>query len=202
MAGQLAPYPHAVFHQEPVMTAPKVLAAVTSLSASKRQRAMSRHDLGRGVRMDGQRADHPALVQLLNKVLATEIVCALRYRRHHFTARSLGADRIAEEFLLHADEELSQADLIAERIMQLGGQPDFAPHTLNERSHLQYVAADSVAEMIRENLAAKRIAIDTYRGLIESAGAEDPSTRRMLDGILALEQSHADELLNLLETEA
>ncbi len=183
------------------MPASKVIAAVSSLAASKRLRAMARQDLGRGGRVDLYRLDRPEVVGLLNKVLATEIVCALRYRRHHFTARSLGANRIAEEFLLHADEELSQADLIAERIVQLGGEPDFAPDTLNARSHLEYVAADSVAAMISENLTAKRIAIDTYRGLIESVGEDDPTTRRMLEGILALEQSHADELLDLLDTE-
>jgi bacterioferritin len=182
------------------MAASKVSAAVTSLAAGKRSQAMARQDLGRSGRMDLARVDHPELVHFLNKVLATEIVCALRYRHHHFTARRLGANRIADEFLLHADEELSQADLIAERIVQLGGEPDFAPDTLNARSHLEYVAADSVAEMIRENLAAKRIAIDTYRGLIESVGEDDPTTQRMLEGILALEQSHTDELLDLLDT--
>ncbi len=182
------------------MAASKVSAAVTSLAASKRADSTQRLDLGRGGRMDLSRVERPELVRFLNKVLATEIVCALRYRHHHFMARRLGADRIAEEFLLHADEELSQADLIAERIVQLGGEPDFAPDTLNARSHLEYVAADSVGEMIRENLAAKRIAIDTYRGLIESVGEDEPTTRRMLEGILALEQSHADELLDLLDT--
>jgi bacterioferritin len=184
------------------MAASKVIAAVTSLAANTRQRALARQDIGRGGRMDLYRGDRPAVLGLLNKALATEIVCALRYRRHHFTARSLGAERIAEEFLLHADEELSQADLIAARIVQLGGEPDFAPDTLNARSHLEYIAADSVAEMIRENIAAKRIAIDTYRDLIEYVGENDPATQKMLEGILALEQSHADELLELLDSDA
>jgi bacterioferritin len=183
------------------MSASKVIAAVTSLAASKRVRPKTRQDIGPGGRMDRYRGDRPTVVRCLNKALATEIVCALRYRRHHFTARSLGSERIAEEFLLHADEELSQADLIAGRIVQLGGEPDFAPDTLNERSHLEYVAGGSVAEMIRENLDAKRIAINTYRELIEYIGANDPTTRRMLEGILALEQSHADELLDLLQTD-
>jgi bacterioferritin len=182
------------------MAAPKVIAAATSLAANRQMRAMGRPDIGPGGRYDPNRGDRAAVLRALNQALATEIVCALRYRRHHFTARSLGADRIAEEFLLHADEELSQADLLAERIVQLGGEPDFAPDTLNARSHLEYVAGDSVAEMIRENLAAKRIAINIYRGLVEYAGEADPPTRRMLEGILALEQSHADELQDLLDT--
>jgi bacterioferritin len=174
------------------MSAPKVLAAVTSLAASKQR-------LRPTERAETYLGDRPAMVRFLNQALATEIVCALRYRRHHFTARSLGANRVAEEFMLHADEELSQADLIAERIVQLGGQPDFAPDTLNERSHLEYVEGSSVAEMIQENLAAKRIAIDSYRGLMEYIAENDPVSRRMLEGILSLEQSHADELLDLLQ---
>jgi bacterioferritin len=183
------------------MSASKVIATVSSLAARKRLRQRARHDLGPRGRVDQYRGDRPTVVRCLNKALATEIVCALRYRRHHFTARSLGSERIAEEFLLHADEELSQADLIAGRIVQLGGEPDFAPDTLHERSHLEYVAGGSIAEMIRENLDAKRIAISTYRELIEYIGAHDPTTRRMLEGILALEQSHADELLDLLQTD-
>jgi bacterioferritin len=183
------------------MAATKLIAAVSSLAASQRHRALARQDIGRGGRTDLYRGNRPAVLGFLNKLLATEIVCALRYRRHHFTARSLGAERIAEEFLLHADEELSQADLIAERIVQLGGEPDFAPDTLNARSHLGYVAADSVAEMIRENLAAKRIAIDTYQELIDYVGDNDPATRRMLEGILALEHSHSDELQELCESQ-
>jgi bacterioferritin len=175
----------------------KVLAAVTSLAASKQLGATSRQEIGPHGGQEEYRGDRPTMVRFLNQALATEIVCALRYRRHHFTARSLGASRIAEEFLLHADEELSQADLIAERIVQLGGAPDFAPDTLNERSHLEYIEGSSVAEMIRENLAAKHIAINAYRGLIEYIGADDPTSRRMLEGILAVEQSHADELLDL-----
>lgn len=182
------------------MSASKVTAAVTPLAARKRLRT-GRQEIGPQGRREIYGGDRPAMVGFLNQALATAIVCALRYRRHHFTARSLGANRIAEEFLLHADEELSQADLLAERIMQLGGEPDFAPDTLNERSHLEYVEGSSVAEMIRENLAAKRIAINAYRSLLEYIGEDDPTSRRMLEGVLALEQSHADELLDLLQDE-
>jgi bacterioferritin len=114
-------------------------------------------------------------------------------------AWGLGAKRIAAEFLIHADEELANADLIAERIVQLGGEPDFAPGTLRERSRADYVPANAIVEMIRENLVAARIAIDSYRGLIESLGESDRTTRRMLEGILGVEEAHADELADLLE---
>jgi bacterioferritin len=148
---------------------------------------------------DTYRGDRNAVLRFLNEALATAIVCVLRYRRHHFTARSLASTRIAEEFLLHADEELAHADLIAERIVQLGGEPDFAPATLQERSRAQYVAVASIVEMVRENLVAARIAIDGYRGLIDYLGKDDPTTRRTLEGILGVEAAHADELLELLQ---
>ena len=138
------------------------------------------------------------LVRLLNKALATEIVCVLRYRRHHFMARRLGSNRIAEEFLLHADEELSQADLLAERIVQLGGEPDFAPQTLQERTHVEYSAVPAAADMHQEILVAKIGAINSYRGLIDCIGESDPITRRLLEGILGVEQAHHEELLELL----
>jgi len=142
-----------------------------------------------------------AVLGLLNEALATEIVCMLRYRRHHFMARTLAAQRSAEEFLVHADEELAHADLIAERLIQLGGEPDFAPDTLKARSHAQYVAASSIVEMVRENLVAERIAIESYRALLEQLGENDPTTRRMLEGILGVKEAHADELLDLLQSD-
>jgi bacterioferritin len=145
------------------------------------------------------RADHTPMLQFLNAALATELVCVLRYRRHHFMARGLGAKRIAEEFLIHADEQLAHADLIAERIVQLGGEPDFAPATLCERSHSRYVPANTLVEMIRENLGAARIAIDSYRGQLEALDDSDRITRRMLEGILGVQEAHADELVELLE---
>jgi bacterioferritin len=143
--------------------------------------------------------DHKVVLRLLNEALATEIVCVLRYRRHHFMARAVASRRIAEEFLVHADEELSHGDLVAERIVQLGGEPDFAPGTLQERSHAQYACATSVVEMVRENLVAERIAIDRYRGLIAFLGENDPTTRRMLGGIVRVKEAHAEELLDLLD---
>jgi bacterioferritin len=152
-----------------------------------------------GVVADHYHGDRKAVLRLLNDALATKIVCMLRYRRHHFMARGLAAQRIAEEFLVHADEELAHADLIAERMVQLGGEPDFAPETLQPRSHAQYVAASSIIEMVRENLVAERIAIESYRGLIQQLGKNDPTTRSMLEAILGVEEAHADELLDLLQ---
>jgi bacterioferritin len=154
-----------------------------------------------GAVADTYRGDRKAVVGFLNEALATEIVCALRYRRHHFMARGRASQRIAEEFLVHADEELSHADVIAERIVQLGGEPDFAPDTLKERSHAEYVASSSVVEMVRENLLAQRVAIDSYRGLIEYLGENDPTTCRMLEGIIGVKAAHADELLDLLQND-
>ncbi len=145
------------------------------------------------------RGDRTAMLRFLNEALATELVCVLRYRRHHFMARSLAAQRLAEEFLVHADEELAHADLIAERIVQLGGAPDFAPGTLCERSHAQYAAAHTLVEMVRENLVAARTSIDSYRGQIEALGESDRTTRLMLEGILGVQEAHADELVELLE---
>jgi bacterioferritin len=154
-----------------------------------------------GAGTESYHGDPTTVLRLLNEALATALVGVLRYRRHHFLARDLASRRTAEEFLVHADEELSHADLIAERIVQLGGQPDYAPATLHERSHTPYVAVDSVIEMLREDLAAARTAIDCYRGLIDHVGEQDPTSRRMLAGILGVEEAHADELSDLLQAE-
>jgi bacterioferritin len=169
------------------------------MSAAKRLARLARTDVKLGVVTDLYRGDRKAVLRLLNEALATEIVCMLRYRRHHFMARNLANARIAEEFLVHADEELAQADLIADRIIQLGGEPDFAPDTLKERSHAEYLPATTVVEMLREDLVAERVAIDSYRSLIQYLGESDPTTRRMLEGILGVEEAHADELLDLLQ---
>jgi bacterioferritin len=134
------------------------------------------------------------LVQLLNGALATELVCVLRYKRHHFTARGLPSPHIAEEFAVHAAEEMGHADRLAKRIVQLGGQPDFDPDTLTQRSHASYDAQPSLQAMIEANLAAERVAIETYGQLIRLVGDIDPTTRRLLEDILADEQQHADEL--------
>jgi bacterioferritin len=134
------------------------------------------------------------IVRLLNDALATEITCVLRYRRHHYTAQGRDSPKIAEEFMVHANEELAHADQIAERIMQLGGEPDFRPDTLQKRSHSDYDESQTLSEMIRTNLIAERVAIEAYRQMIVLIGDKDPTTRRMLEQILAVEEEHADEL--------
>lgn len=161
-----------------------------------RQRA--RQNIDEGSVTAGYSADRKAVLKLLNDSLATELVCVLRYRRHHFMARGIHSQSVGQAFLEHSNEEQGHADEIAERIVQLGGSPDFAPDGLATRSHAEYVEGDSLASMITENLVAERIAIDSYRGLIEYLRDQDPTTRRMIEGILAVEEEHADELSDLL----
>ena len=138
------------------------------------------------------------VLALLNDSLATEWVCVLRYRRHHFTAAGLASPKIAEEFLVHANEELGHADRLARRIVQLGGTPDLSPATLLKRSHAAYDESLSLKDMIRANLIAERVAIETYSQLVALIGDKDVSTRRLLEDILADEQQHADELKDWL----
>ncbi len=139
------------------------------------------------------------IVQLLNDALATELVCILRYRRHYFTAKGLASPAIADEFLVHANEELAHADKLAERICQLGGEPDFAPSSLEGRSHAKYDDSGELMAMIRANLVAERIAVESYRQMIVLIGDKDPTTRNILTEILADEEEHADELSGWLE---
>ena len=146
----------------------------------------------------GYSANREMVLKLLNDSLATELVCVLRYRRHHFMARGIHSQSVAQEFLDHSNEELGHADEIAERIVQLGGEPDFAPAGLVGRSHAEYVEGNSLASMIREDLVAERIAIDSYRDIIKFLSDQDPTTRRMMEGILAVEEEHADDLADLL----
>ena len=134
------------------------------------------------------------LVKLLNDALATELVCVLRYKRHHFTAHGIASPAIAEEFAVHANEEMGHADRLARRIVQLGGDPDYSPDTLLQRSHAAYDATPELGSMIRANLVAERVAVESYSQLVRLVGDRDPSTRRMLEDILADEQRHADEL--------
>lgn len=134
------------------------------------------------------------IVKLLNDSLATELVCILRYKRHHFTAAGLSSPKIAEEFMVHAQEETAHADAIAERIVQLGGEPDFNPKSLMERSHADYDDSSDLKAMIKANLIAERVAIEAYSQMIALIGDKDSTTRRMLEGILSQEQEHADEL--------
>ena len=138
------------------------------------------------------------IVALLNGALATELVCALRYRRHHFTADGLAAPKIAEEFLVHANEELGHADRLARRIVQLGGKPDFAPETLLARSHAGYDESLDLKAMMRADLVAECVAIESYSQMIALMRAKDPTTRRLLEDILSDEQGHAEELKSWL----
>ena len=161
-------------------------------------RKRARQHIDDGSVTAGYSADRETVLKLLNDSLATELVCVLRYRRHHFMARGIHSQSVAQEFLDHSNEEQGHADQIAERMVQLGGAPDFAPDGLTKRSHAEYVAGDSLASMIKEDLVAERIAIDSYRDIIQYLGDRDPTTRRMMEGILAVEEEHADELSELL----
>ena len=140
-----------------------------------------------------------AIIKLLNGALATELVCVLRYKRHHFTAHGMSSPAIAAEFMVHATEEAGHADQIAQRIVQLGGEPDFSPDSLSSRSHAQYDTSLDLREMVRANLVAERVAVEAYRQMIALIGDKDPTTKRMLEGILADEEEHADEMKDLLE---
>lgn len=157
-------------------------------------RENARKDVLEGAHTSSYQGDIEEVIELLNQALATELVCVLRYKMHHFTAVGLSSESIASEFAVHAQDEQEHADRIAGRIVQLGGKPDFSPQGLAERSHSDYVVCNRLDEMIRENLIAERIAIDTYREMIRYIGDKDPTTRRMLEDILAKEEEHADEL--------
>jgi bacterioferritin len=134
------------------------------------------------------------IIKLLNDALATELVCVLRYKRHYFTATGLASPKIAEEFLAHANDEVSHGDQLAERIVQLGGEPDFSPAKLLERSHADYDDSSDLKAMIKANLIAERIAIEAYTQMIHLIGDKDSTTRRILEGILSQEQEHAEDL--------
>ena len=162
-------------------------------------RSQARVHVERGAVTAGYSADREQVLKLLNEALATEIVCVLRYRRHHFMARGIHGQSVGAEFLVHSNEEQGHADLLAARIVQLGGEPDFSPDSLSKRSHAEYVAAETLAQMIRENLVAERIAIDSYRDMVRYLGDKDPTTSDLLKQILAVEEEHADELADLLE---
>ncbi|HEY7873383.1 MAG TPA: ferritin-like domain-containing protein [Rudaea sp.] len=152
-----------------------------------------------GAVTQGYSADRKTVVNILNGALATEIICVLRYKRHYYMASGINAKSIAAEFLEHANEEQGHADLIATRIVQLGGAPNLSPDGLAQRSHSEYVEGDDLVQMLEEDLVAERIAIDTYREFIQYIGNDDPTTRRMIETILASEEEHAEDLSSLLE---
>lgn len=168
------------------------------LTDIKTLRERARKHIERGAVTEGYTADRETVIKILNEALATEIVCVLRYKRHYFMASGIHAESVAAEFLEHANDEQGHADLIAARIVQLGGEPNFNPDGLLMRSHAEYVEGSSLIEMIKEDLVAERIAIDSYRDMIQYLGNDDPTSRRMLENILAVEEEHADDLVSLL----
>ncbi len=171
----------------------------SQLSSVDTLRQRARQHIEQGAVTPGYLADRQTVIEKLNAALATELVCVLRYRRHYFMARGIHSQAVASEFWTHSNEELGHADLLAERIVQLGGAPDFSPATLLSRSHAEYVEGVTLADMITENLVAERIAIDSYREFVAYLRDQDPTTRRMLETILAVEEEHADDLADLLQ---
>src|SRR6266567_3118119 len=167
------------------------------LSDIEEIRRRARKHIEQGAVTDSYKADLETSVRVLNEALATEIVCVLRYRRHHFMANGIHAQAVAAEFLEHANEEQGHADQIAERIVQLGGEPNLSPDGLSSRSHSEYVEGTTLTDMIKEDLVAERVAIDSYKELINYLSDDDPTSRRMLEQILAVEEEHADDLVTL-----
>ncbi|NKB80453.1 MAG: bacterioferritin [Nitrospirales bacterium] len=169
------------------------------LTDIKTLRERARQEIEKGAITQGYRADRETVIRLLNEALATEIVCVLRYKRHYYMASGINAQSVAAEFLQHANEEQTHADQIAQRIVQLGGEPNFSPEGMLSRSHSEYIEGKTLREMITEDLVAERIAIDSYRDQINYLANNDPTTRRLLEAILAMEEEHADDLVSLLE---
>jgi len=169
------------------------------LTDIKTLRERARKHIEQGAITEGYSADRETVIKVLNEALATEIVCVLRYRRHYFMASGIHAEGVAAEFLQHSNDEQGHADQIAQRIVQLGGAPNFDPGGLLTRSHAEYVEGETLTDMIKEDLVAERIAIDSYRDIIQYLGNDDPTTRRMMETILAVEEEHADDLVNLLD---
>jgi len=165
--------------------------------ATLRERA--RQHIERGPITDSYGADLPRVIAVLNEALATELVCVLRYKRHFYMAEGLDSGPVAAEFSQHATEEQDHADQIAARIVQLQGEPDFNPETLTARSHAEYKPGTNLLDMVKEDLVAERVAISSYSEMIEWLGDSDPTTRRMLEGILAVEEEHADDLLTFIK---
>jgi len=168
------------------------------LSDVKALRRRAREHIEKGAVTQGYRAKRETVLKLLNEALATEIVCVLRYKRHHFMAAGITSKSVAAEFLEHANEEQLHADQISQRIVQLDGEPNLSPEGMLSRSHSEYVEGEDLLDMIREDLVAERVAIDSYREMIEYIGGDDSTTRRLLEEILAKEEEHAEDLATLL----
>ncbi|MFF7707676.1 ferritin-like domain-containing protein [Pseudomonas sp. NPDC007930] len=162
-------------------------------------RERARQHVDQGAVTEGYHADREEILRLLNESLATELVCTLRYKRHYFMANGLKASIAADEFLEHAQQESEHADKLAERIVQLGGEPEFNPDLISQMSHAEYKAGNSLKEMVYEDLVAERIAIDSYREIIQYIGDKDPTTRRIFEDILAQEEEHADDMADIYE---
>lgn len=172
------------------------------LSDIQEIRRRARENMMRGPVTDDYKGDVRQSIDILNQALATEIVCVLRYKRHFYSAKGLHKESVADEFLQHANEEQQHADMISERITQLGGDPDLNPEGLASRSHSEYVEGDDLVAMIKENLVAERIAIETYREMVRYFGENDPTSRRMIEAILAVEEEHANDMADLLAAHA
>jgi len=162
-------------------------------------RRRAREHMDQGAVTSSYRADRDTVIKIFNEVLATETVCVLRYKRHYYMATGIHAQAVADEFLEHAKEEQSHADIVAERITQLGGAPDFNPEGLAMRSHSQYVEGQSLLDMVREDLVAERIAVESYNEIIRYLGDDDPTTRIAMEQILSKEEEHADDMKKLLD---
>ena len=170
---------------------------LTDISEIRRR---ARQHIEDGAVTDSYKGDRKTVLRVLNEALATEIVCVLRYKRHHYMAKGIHSQAVAEEFLEHAAEEQAHADMIAERITQLDGEPNFNPDGLITRSHSEYVEGESLVDMIKEDLVAERIAIESYSEIIRYLADNDPTSRRMMEEILAKEEEHAEDMKTLLET--
>ena len=175
-----------------------IVKEAIGLSDVKTLRARARQGIEDGAMTAGYKAKVETVIKLLNEALATEIVCVLRYKRHYFMAKGISSLSVKGEFLQHAVEEQAHADQLAERIVQLGGEPNLSPEGILDRSHSEYVEGESLAEMIKEDLIAERVAIDSYRDMITYVGTDDPTTRKVLEKILAQEEEHAEDLSSLL----
>jgi bacterioferritin len=165
----------------------------------KKIRQRARDHMEKGAVTTGNKSDRTQVLKILNEALATEIVCVLRYKRHQYMASGINSEAVAAEFAQHASEEQGHADMIAARITQLDGEPDFSPEGLATRAHSQYVEGKTLVDMIKEDLVAERIAIETYSEIVRYLGNDDPTSRLMMEKILAMEEEHAEDMKNLLQ---
>jgi bacterioferritin len=175
---------------------PNMLNEMTSVALLRKR---ARQNIEDGAVTQAYSANRAMVIKLLNAALATELVCVLRYRRHFFMARTILSDAVKAEFLIHANEELVHADRLAKRIVELGGEPDFSPEGLAVRSHAEYIVGDTLRSMIKENLIAERVAIDSYKEMIAYLKDDDPTTQRLIMDILAVEEEHADDMAALMQ---